>query len=259
MITSKGKTLEYKYVIATQAGFTCLWLCRGLPHSQGSCGLGLRLCVQGLELNFIFEFVFGKWSLMGQGACVLGAWSLSSFVVPSAPCFSGIDSQPSTPSLFCPDLASSFIYMSLFHHCCCPLPRMLDYGDWVCQQGRPVSTFTLLPWGVSAGEERVRGQYVPHSVLWWGQEKAIPDQAGSTIACLPVDSVEASYILRVWRVQLFGVSHLPSISMLNYGKGRLTFLLCGGPTFSFCTGRPTNYIAGSISTISCLTLYIINA
>lgn len=94
-------------------------------HTDRFCGLGLRLCVQGLELNFIFEFVFGKWSLMGQGACVLGAWSLSSFLVPPAPCFSGIDSQPSTPSPFCPHLASSFIYVSLFHHCCCPLPSMV--------------------------------------------------------------------------------------------------------------------------------------
>lgn len=69
------------------------------------------------------------------------------------------------------------------------------YGDWLCQQGRPVFHLYSSPpvryecrWGEGQGGACA----LCCDILGWGKEEVIPDRAGSTMACLVGNSVVAS-------------------------------------------------------------------
>lgn len=138
--------------------------------------LGVRILYFKV-MKFLY-FVFWKWSLMIQEACMFGAWksqllwSLFNFL-PLWHRFSTICSWPRGPCL-----ASSSISLTLFHHCYYSLTGMV-IGS-VTREGL-CSIFIVLPYGfVNADKERIRVQYVPCWILRWSKKEAIFNQAGST-------------------------------------------------------------------------------
>lgn len=184
---------------------------------------------------------------MGQETCVWRVWGLSSCSLPPWHRFSAIGSSPLDLSL-APSSSSLF----LCHHCCCPLPAV----------GGLCSTFTLLPVECCWRSVR-RGQDGSCALLCLGSGPRrshrwpVPwlylegDSVG--VSCPPPIQVPIAFC---WH-RGCSVWGLPStIRMLDCGKGRLSshFL---GPVVSFCTGNHTNYIAGPVSMISRLPLYII--
>lgn len=116
---------------------------------------------------------------------------------------------------------------------------------------------------MNAGEEKVRVELVPCVVTSWGGAKKRSSLTGLAAPWPVWWAIQLwllAHILQAWRLQSLGA--LSSTSSWDAGmwEGEIDFPTPrGGTTFLFCMGHPTDYVADMVSTISCLTLYIINA
>lgn len=120
---------------------------------EGPCAWGLMVCDWCLEiLNFIFEFVFCKWSLMVQ-------WST---------CREGLATARSLP----PGLSRWVLHYLLCH----PLVLQLSLAS----PPSPVNAVALCPWSEPEyGCEKGQQWHAPYSILRWGMETAVLPRVGN--------------------------------------------------------------------------------
>lgn len=175
-------------------------------------------------------------------------FSAISFLVPCAPTWS-----PSPSPCLCP-ISMAVLYLVLLQLGCVRIGGMLrlhlppQWEQGSRLEGSQDGARALL----HLGEQR-RGL----SWLGWQHHGTLGGQLRESLfpplVCVP----GASHLHR--DCNLLGVTHLTSVGMLNYKKGSLTSPVPTGAPHVHLQGTPTDYVAGPISTISCLYLYIINA
>lgn len=198
--------------------------------------------------------MFWKLSLRRQGACMFEAGEPQFISGPSNFLllwhrFSAICSWRPGPYLAS---SSLFLTLSLSHHCYCSLPGVV------------IGCVNILYSALWMQTRRGSGcSMCPAGIFGWGKNEAILNQGGSIMVCWVGDTVRPlAHLQFKYQVRHVGMEvevswgspvyhHLGPWTM---GREIDFFTPCWGTTLSFCTGNSTNYVAGLVSAISCLSL-----